>query len=63
MEYGKRLKKLRVVMMALTAAICVGAFLSELGNSMVEAVGKVPKADLPEILYLVKYRQIKVIYT
>lgn len=51
MEYGKRLKSLRVVMMALTIVICVRAFLTASGSRMAEAAEIEKEADLPEITW------------
>lgn len=52
MKRGNRLKSLRIVMIALTGIICVRAFLLPSGSN---AVWKVKD--------IVKYKNIKVIYT
>lgn len=57
MERRNRLKKLRIVMMALTGMICVraflwcGVFLPASGSSIAEAAEKEPEAGLAEVTW------------
>lgn len=57
MERRERLKKLRIVRMALTGMICVraflwcGVFLPASGSSIAEAAQKEPEAGLAEITW------------